>query len=90
MKVQIHYFEHYVKEGKLNHDLAATHIKNIEIEKFNPDEILRKLNIYGHGICLTNTETQEKWLTKSFGWLVGDSMTIFDYVVKNRHNLIWE
>ena len=48
-----------------------------------------KSNGYGHGLCLLNTETKKNWLSKSVGWLVGDEKTISDYVLNNRHNLIW-
>lgn len=43
----------------------------------------------GHGLCLINTETKERWLAKSFGWLVGDEKTISNYVLDNRYSPIW-
>lgn len=43
----------------------------------------------GHGLCLINPETKERWLAKSIGWLVGDEKTIDDYVLNNRYSILW-
>lgn len=47
------------------------------------------INSCGRGLCLINPETKERWLSKSFGWLVGNEKTISDYVFNNRYNLYW-
>ena len=43
----------------------------------------------GHGLCLVNPETQQKWLALTIGWLIGDSEEISDYVRENKNNIIW-
>lgn len=41
------------------------------------------------GICFTNPDTQEYWLAKTVGWLVGDAETISNYVKENIHKQVW-
>ena len=56
----------------------------------------KPINLYspirscGHGLCLVNTETKERWLAKSFGWLTGDEDAINKYVLDNRYSLLWK
>lgn len=42
-----------------------------------------------HGLLLINPETQERWLSKSIGWLVGSSYDIDKYVSDNKYSYIW-
>ena len=42
-----------------------------------------------HGLLLINPETQEYWLSKSFGWLVGTKDIIDTYVDNNKNRAIW-
>lgn len=42
-----------------------------------------------HGLCLINPETQERWLSKSIGWLVGTKDKINKYVLDNKYNILW-
>ena len=42
-----------------------------------------------HGLYFINPETQERWLPKSVGWLVGTEDEINNYVLDNKYNLLW-
>ena len=55
-----------------------------------PDGFHSDIGSCSHAICFTNTETEEKWLALSFGWLVGDSLKISDYVKRHKNDIIWQ
>ena len=55
-----------------------------------PDNLHADISNCGHGLCLINPETQERWLSLSHGWLIGDEKTISDYVFKNRYMMVWD
>ena len=52
-----------------------------------PDGFHSEIGSCSHAICFTNTATEEKWLALSFGWLVGDSMKISDYVERHKNDM---
>jgi hypothetical protein len=55
-----------------------------------PVNLYSNISFCGHGLCLVNPETEERWLAKSIGWLTGDEDTINKYVLDNMYNLLWE
>lgn len=55
-----------------------------------PENLHSNINSCGHGLCLINPETQERYLALSNGWLIGDEKQISDYVFKHRYDLIWD
>ena len=57
--------------------------------KEKPENLHADVASCGHGLLVINPETQEYWLALSVGWLVGDEAKIYDYVLKNRHNVLW-
>lgn len=54
-----------------------------------PINMCADIDTVGHGLCLFNTETEEWWLAKSSGWLVGDKKEISEYVENNSGQLFW-
>lgn len=54
-----------------------------------PENLHANISACGHGLCVINPETQERWLALSNGWLVGDEKKISDYVFNNRHEVLW-
>lgn len=55
-----------------------------------PTNLHADINVCDHGLCLINPVTEERWLAKSFGWLVGNEKTISDYVLSHRNSILWE
>lgn len=55
-----------------------------------PKNLYANIDCCGHGLCLLNPETQDAWLAKSFGWLVGKQEVIDEYVREHKHCLVWE
>ena len=60
-----------------------------EYTDVKPKNLHADISFCTHGICFVDPVTNQRWLAKSFGWLVGNSTTISDYVLENRHNLLW-
>ena len=54
-----------------------------------PDGFYSEIGSCSHAICFPHTETEEKWLALSFGWLVGDSLKSFDYVERHKNDILW-
>ena len=54
-----------------------------------PKELYSEIGSASHGICFTNPETNELWLCKSIGWLVGNEEEILQYVKENVNKLWW-
>ena len=52
-----------------------------------PKELYSEIGSASHGICFTNPETNELWLCKSIGWLVGNEEEILQYVKENVNKL---
>ena len=42
-----------------------------------------------HGVCFTNPDTKEIWMTKSIGWFIGNESEINEYIQKNKDEIIW-
>lgn len=55
-----------------------------------PKNLHSEIGSCAHGICFSNPETGEKWLALSFGWLVGHSLKISDYVARHKNDIIWQ
>lgn len=55
-----------------------------------PANLYANIDTCYHGLCLINPETHERWLAKSFGWLIGSEDEINKYVLDNRHNIMWK
>lgn len=55
-----------------------------------PLNLHANISTCGHGLCVVNPETQEKWLALSAGWLVGNEKKISDYVFNNRDKVFWQ
>lgn len=55
-----------------------------------PEMLHSEISSCAHGICFTNSETREKWLALSFGWLKGDEKKISDYIEKHKNNIFWK
>lgn len=55
-----------------------------------PTELNSDVMSVGRGICFTNPITGEKWLSKSFGWFVGNSIEVSEYVRKHQYMPVWE
>lgn len=58
--------------------------------KQKPVNLQANIDCCGHGLCLINPKTKERWLAKSVGWLVGDEKTISQYVFAHRNSILWE
>lgn len=54
-----------------------------------PENLYADISTCGHGLCLINPITQERYLSLSQGWLVGDEKTISDYVFNHKTTLFW-
>ena len=54
-----------------------------------PDNLHADISSCGHGLCVVNPETDERWLALSHGWLVGNEKKISDYVFEHRNDVIW-
>ena len=92
MKVRILKTNMTIYKGKIKHDYVPTHIKTITVDKFDPDEIINEVGICGHGIILQPIDDiiKKSYMTLSFGWLIGTSTEISNYIFKNNNKLIWE
>lgn len=100
MKIDIHYFEKHSTSITPSY-IGYIEMENFDVEKcFNicnwkhwtdskPNELYAECSSCGSGICFTNPLTQEKWLAKSIGWLIGNSLDITDYVTKHSNDFIW-
>lgn len=54
-----------------------------------PKNVHTDIESVGHGIIFVNPETKENHLALSAGWLVGNSVTITDYIRKHKNECIW-
>ena len=57
--------------------------------KEKPENLHADIDSCGSGLLVINPETQEHWIALSFGWLVGTEAKIYDYVLRNRNNVLW-
>lgn len=57
--------------------------------KEKPSNLHADICYCDHGLCLINPETQERWLSKSVGWMVGSEDKITKYVSDNKYNIVW-
>lgn len=55
-----------------------------------PEELHSSIRSVGHGVCFTNPITGEKWLAKTFGWFVGNSLEVSEYVRAHKDALVWK
>ena len=89
----------------VDHKLEPTYIGSVNINKFDPFMILgivynftarsTGLDTYiksngGCGLMFINPETEERYLVKSGGFVIGDEDTINKYVEENRYRLCWK
>lgn len=54
-----------------------------------PDNLHADIDYCGHGLCLVNPITQQRYLAKSVGWMIGDRDFIDKYVMVNRYHLTY-
>ena len=54
-----------------------------------PDNLHANISSCTHGICFTNPDTKEIWMSKSIGWLIGNESEIKEYIYKNKEELTW-
>lgn len=57
--------------------------------KSKPENLFADIESHGHGLCFTNPNTNEMWLAKSIGWLVGTESEINDYIQENANESVW-
>ena len=57
--------------------------------KTKPQNLHADIYSCSHGVCFTNPETNEMWLAKSIGWLVGNETKINKYIKENENEVIW-
>ena len=57
--------------------------------KVKPSNLHADIDCCSHGLCLVNPTTQERYLAKSFGWVIGDADAINKYVMVNRYHLTY-
>ena len=96
MKINIHIVKDsdliyvgYIEEEYFNADKCWDMCNWKHWLKEAPDGLHANISSCSHGICFTNPETNEIWLAKSIGWLVGNRNEIIDYVNQNKDELIW-
>lgn len=106
MKVDIYHSTRTELNGKLIHTsliyMGYAEVEEFDAQKIfdlcnwscwaeeKPTNLHADIDYCDHGLCLINPETQEWWLSKSVGWLVGDRNTVDNYVNTNRYNLLWK
>lgn len=61
-----------------------------DITSQKPEELHSSIQSAGRGICFTNPITCEKWLAKTFGWFVGNSREVSEYVKRHKNTLVWK
>ena len=54
-----------------------------------PENLFANIREAGRGICFTNPETNEMWLSKSLGWVNGNEETIKEYIKENVDYRVW-
>ena len=54
-----------------------------------PENLFANINQVGRGVCFTNPETNEMWLSKSLGCLTGTEEEVKQYILENRNNRLW-
>ena len=84
----------YAEVKKLETEDDAEEIWNLcnwsHCAEEKPQNLHANISTCGHGLCLVNPETQERYLALSNGWLVGTSTEISDYVLNHKNELWWE
>ena len=99
MKIDIHIFKHgddvpeyigYIESDKFDADECFDICNWSAYRDTPPDNLVSDISSSSRGICFTNPETGDKWLAKSFGWVIGKSLEITEYVRENKNKLIWK
>lgn len=97
MKVDIHLYNKeseldyigYVEWDKFDPDRFWDLCNWRHWKKEKPESLFANISSCSHGICFTNPDTNEIWMAKSIGWLVGNESEIKEYIRKNKNDLTW-
>lgn len=54
-----------------------------------PENLFANISQIGRGICFTNPENNEMWLSKSLGWFNGTEEEVREYILENKDNRLW-
>lgn len=97
MKINIHLYNKkskldyigYIELPKFDADRCWELCNWKHWRKEMPESLHANISSCTHGICFTNPDTNEMWMAKSIGWLVGNETEINNYIQQNKDELVW-